>query len=304
MPKRSSGPGLLLDVDGVGVARRRPGRSGRPRRVRQQQRDTATRLARMEVEVQRLKEMLDSGEVQLVDTREAYEVEAGHIPGSRHVELNEVSGAADSFDRDSRSSSTAAAASARRCPRRPSAAAGFDAYNLAGGILAWNEAGLPLEPEDGAGGRAARARLMEQRLSLVTLGVADLARARAFYEALGWTTRAAPATTWSSSRPAGWSSRSGTGTSSPRTAASRTRGGWGGVTLAYNVRSPEEVDEVDRAGARRRRRHPARARRDLLGRLLRRLRGPGRAPVGGGAQPALDHPRRRLGQPAVVSWPA
>jgi len=34
---------------------------------------------------------------------------------------------------------------------------------------------------------------MEQRLSLVTLGVADLARARAFYEALGWTTGAAPA---------------------------------------------------------------------------------------------------------------
>ena len=31
---------------------------------------------------------------------------------------------------------------------------------------------------------------MEQRVSLVTLGVADLARARAFYEALGWTTRA------------------------------------------------------------------------------------------------------------------
>jgi catechol 2,3-dioxygenase-like lactoylglutathione lyase family enzyme len=34
---------------------------------------------------------------------------------------------------------------------------------------------------------------MEQRLSLVTLGVADLARARAFYEALGWVTRADPA---------------------------------------------------------------------------------------------------------------
>ena len=33
---------------------------------------------------------------------------------------------------------------------------------------------------------------MEQRLSLVTLGVADLARARAFYEALGWTTGAGP----------------------------------------------------------------------------------------------------------------
>jgi uncharacterized protein len=33
---------------------------------------------------------------------------------------------------------------------------------------------------------------MEQRVSLITLGFHDLARARAFYEALGWTTRAAP----------------------------------------------------------------------------------------------------------------
>ena len=33
---------------------------------------------------------------------------------------------------------------------------------------------------------------MEQRLSLVTLGVRDLVRSRAFYEALGWKTGAAP----------------------------------------------------------------------------------------------------------------
>ena len=33
---------------------------------------------------------------------------------------------------------------------------------------------------------------MEQRVSLITLGAADLGRARAFYEALGWTTGAAP----------------------------------------------------------------------------------------------------------------
>ena len=43
---------------------------------------------------------------------------------------------------------------------------------------------------------------MKQRVSLVTLGVADLGRARAFYEGLGWTTGAAPMTTSSSSRPA------------------------------------------------------------------------------------------------------
>ena len=34
---------------------------------------------------------------------------------------------------------------------------------------------------------------MEQRLSLITLGVRDLARAKRFYEALGWTSGAAPA---------------------------------------------------------------------------------------------------------------
>ena len=34
---------------------------------------------------------------------------------------------------------------------------------------------------------------MEQRVSLVTLGVEDLTRARTFYEALGWKTGAAPA---------------------------------------------------------------------------------------------------------------
>ena len=33
---------------------------------------------------------------------------------------------------------------------------------------------------------------MEQRVSLITLGVADVERARAFYEALGWKTRAQP----------------------------------------------------------------------------------------------------------------
>jgi catechol 2,3-dioxygenase-like lactoylglutathione lyase family enzyme len=39
---------------------------------------------------------------------------------------------------------------------------------------------------------------MEQRISLVTLGVADLARARAFYEALGWRGAKQPDDEWSS----------------------------------------------------------------------------------------------------------
>ncbi len=85
---------------------------------------------------------------------------------------------------------------------------------------------------------------MEQRVSLVTLGVSDLSRARAFYEALGWTTGAAPdddvvffqtggmiVALWDRARLA-----EDSGVEDGR--------GWGGVTLAYNVRSPGEVDAV------------------------------------------------------------
>ena len=94
---------------------------------------------------------------------------------------------------------------------------------------------------------------MEQRLTVVTLGVSDLARSRAFYEALGWTTGAAPdddvvffqsggmvVALWGRSQLAEDSGVTDTG-------------GWGGVTLAHNVGSPEEVDtvvaEAEAAGA-------------------------------------------------------
>ncbi|HSL11917.1 MAG TPA: VOC family protein [Actinomycetota bacterium] len=84
---------------------------------------------------------------------------------------------------------------------------------------------------------------MEQRISLVTLGVADVARARAFYEALGW--RAGLdvgetvffeaggliVTLWSREKLADDS-------------GVRDGGGWGGITLAHNVRSEDEVDAV------------------------------------------------------------
>jgi uncharacterized protein len=85
---------------------------------------------------------------------------------------------------------------------------------------------------------------MDQRLSLVTLGVSDLARARAFYEGLGWRTGAAPAddvvffqagcmivALWSRHELA-------------KDSTVEDSGGWGGITLAFNCRSPEEVDAV------------------------------------------------------------
>jgi uncharacterized protein len=78
----------------------------------------------------------------------------------------------------------------------------------------------------------------------VTLGVRDLARAKSFYEALGWTTGAAPdddvvffqagcmvLALWGRDQLA-------------EDTRAEDSGGWGGVTLAYNTRSPAEVDDV------------------------------------------------------------
>ena len=95
---------------------------------------------------------------------------------------------------------------------------------------------------------------MEQRLSLVTLGVSDLGRARAFYEGLGWTTRAAPGDDVVFFQAGGMVVALWGRDQLAEDSAVEDQGGWGGVTLAHNVRSPAEVDavmaEAEAAGAR------------------------------------------------------
>lgn len=84
---------------------------------------------------------------------------------------------------------------------------------------------------------------MEQRISLITLGTSDVPRAVAFYEALGW-----KGTTpdndvfffqlngfifalWSRAKLAA-------------DTVVTDGGGWGGITLAHNVRTRDEVDGI------------------------------------------------------------
>ena len=85
---------------------------------------------------------------------------------------------------------------------------------------------------------------MDQRLSLITLGVSDLARARAFYEGLGWTTRADPGDDVVFFQAGGMILALWSREKLAEDSAVEDDGGWGGVTLAYNTRSPEEVDAV------------------------------------------------------------
>lgn len=85
---------------------------------------------------------------------------------------------------------------------------------------------------------------MEQRLSLITLGVTDLGRARAFYEALGWTTRAEPGDDVVFFQAGGMVVALWGRDQLAEDSGVADTGGWGGVTLAYNTRSPVEVDAV------------------------------------------------------------
>jgi catechol 2,3-dioxygenase-like lactoylglutathione lyase family enzyme len=85
---------------------------------------------------------------------------------------------------------------------------------------------------------------MEQRLSLITLGVTDLDRARKFYEALGWKTGAAPDDDVVFFQAGGTILALWDRAKLAEDSAVTDGGGWGGVTPAYNTRSPEEVDSV------------------------------------------------------------
>ncbi len=96
---------------------------------------------------------------------------------------------------------------------------------------------------------------MEQHLSVVTLGVGDLAVATAFYSALGWRPHDGPDDTGVTFFQAGglvlalWDRAA-----LAEDSCVADGGGWGGVTLAHNVASPAEVDTVlaaaGQAGAR------------------------------------------------------
>ena len=85
---------------------------------------------------------------------------------------------------------------------------------------------------------------MEQRLSVVTLGVRDLGRARRFYEALGWKSGAAPADDVVFFQARGMVVALWGRDQLTEDTAVEDSGGWGGVTLAYNAGSPAEVDAV------------------------------------------------------------
>jgi rhodanese-related sulfurtransferase len=87
--------------------------------------------------------------VQVIDVREPYEREAGHIEGTRHIELVQLSGAADTVDRERPVVFYCRVGARSEMAAQAFRAAGFEAYSLSGGLLRWAHEQRPLAPEGG-----------------------------------------------------------------------------------------------------------------------------------------------------------
>jgi rhodanese-related sulfurtransferase len=98
---------------------------------------------------QQVADLLDSGDAQVIDVREPYEWEAGRIAGAEHIELEHLAGRSGEIDKNKKVIFQCRVGRRSAMASEAFAASGYDAYNLAGGITAWVEAGLPLEPEGG-----------------------------------------------------------------------------------------------------------------------------------------------------------
>jgi rhodanese-related sulfurtransferase len=108
------------------------------------------RLDDVELGAERVAELHGRGAIQLIDVREPDEWRTEHIPGARHLELEQLVSGSGAIARDvpvvfycRLGARAALAASAFR-------RAGYDAYSLVGGIVAWRTRELPVEPAAGS----------------------------------------------------------------------------------------------------------------------------------------------------------
>jgi len=103
----------------------------------------------IEVSPEEAVELIRSGAVQLVDIREPYEHEAGRIEGARHIELERLASNAETIDADKPVLFYCRLGARSGMAAHAFVRAGYDARSLTGGLQAWHDRGLPLDPPDG-----------------------------------------------------------------------------------------------------------------------------------------------------------
>lgn len=96
-----------------------------------------------------VRDLLEQGAIQLIDVRQTHEHEAGRIGGGRLVELSELGSEAASIDRETPVVFYCRTGARSAMATQAFEQAGFDVHNMEGGLVAWVQDGLPLEPEGG-----------------------------------------------------------------------------------------------------------------------------------------------------------
>lgn len=108
------------------------------------------RTSEIAVEPARVAEWLaeDPG-LQVVDVREVYEREAGHIAGSVHIELAHLPARASEIDGGRPVVFYCRVGARSLMAAQAFRASGLQAHSMDGGLLRWAQEGRPLAPEDG-----------------------------------------------------------------------------------------------------------------------------------------------------------
>lgn len=103
----------------------------------------------LEVSPEQTSEALAASNAQVIDVREPYEREAGHVAGTRHIELQHLASSAGTLDPDRPVIFVCRAGSRSLMAAQAFRRAGFEAYSMAGGLLQWAQEDRPLEPAGG-----------------------------------------------------------------------------------------------------------------------------------------------------------
>lgn len=105
----------------------------------------------IDVEPERLAGWLEEDpSLQVIDVREPYEREAGHIAGTRHIQLVNLTDEASTVERDRPVVFYCRVGARSQMAAQAFRAAGYEAYTMSGGLKRWASEGRPLAPEGGS----------------------------------------------------------------------------------------------------------------------------------------------------------
>jgi rhodanese-related sulfurtransferase len=104
----------------------------------------------LDIDPERVAALLgEDPETQVIDVRESYEREAGHIAGTRHIELVSLSQNAGSVERERPVIFYCRVGARSQMAAQAFRASGFEAYSMTGGLARWAAERRPLAPERG-----------------------------------------------------------------------------------------------------------------------------------------------------------